>query len=179
MSAPYALKAGDAETLGGKPLSAFQLAAPQSSAGSAPQSAALPAGSAQHYAAPAEQANEITCASGTGCKTTFVPLFTSNGGSAKVSDSIITQSGRTVGIAGSESVSGNVSATGSVSGTGAEFSNGIASPVLNVSQTGTFGESGVAVRQPFALRTGKQADSLTVYARGQDAIVGVTSPCGK
>src|SRR5215469_8842483 len=80
VSAPYALKAGDAETLGGKPLSAFQLVPLQSSAESTQQPAPL-----------AEQANEITCASGTACQVAFIPLFTAKGGSAKVGDSIITQ----------------------------------------------------------------------------------------
>ena len=89
VSAPYALKAADAETLGGKPLSAFQLASPQSTNSST--KTALP---------PAEQPNEITCASKTGCKAAFVPLFTSNGGSAKVGDSIITQAGSTVSVSG-------------------------------------------------------------------------------
>src|SRR5580700_4567847 len=51
VSAPYALKAADAETLGGKPISAFQLAAPQSTSSST--KTALP---------PAEQPNEISCA---------------------------------------------------------------------------------------------------------------------
>jgi len=89
VSVPYALKAVDAETLGGKPISAFQLVAPQSSNGATQQ--ALPA---------TEQANEIVCASGTACKSAFLPLFTSNGGSAKVSDSIITQTGTTVSVGG-------------------------------------------------------------------------------
>jgi hypothetical protein len=91
VSAPYALKAADAETLGGKPLSAFQLLAPSSKSSS---------GATQQPQPPAEQPNEITCASKTGCKAAFVPLFTSNGGSAKVSDSIITQSGSTVNVGG-------------------------------------------------------------------------------
>jgi len=42
VSAPYALKAGDAETLGGLPLSAFLLAAP-TSASTAPAAATMPA----------------------------------------------------------------------------------------------------------------------------------------
>ena len=89
VSAPYALKAADAATLGGKPISAFQLVAPQSSDGTSQQ--ALPAG---------EQANEISCAGGTACKTAFIPLFTTNGGSAKVSDSIISQIGSTINFGG-------------------------------------------------------------------------------
>jgi hypothetical protein len=86
MSVPYALKALDAETIGGKPISSFQLVSPQSKNdnGTAP--------------APTEQANEIRCASGTGCKTNFIPVFASNGGSAKVKDSIMSQAGGNVGI---------------------------------------------------------------------------------
>src|SRR5580693_1889337 len=91
VSAPYALKAADAETLGGKPISAFQLAAPSSTSSS---------GATQQAQPPAEQPNEISCASKTGCQAAFVPLFTSNGGSAKVSDSIITQAGSTVNVGG-------------------------------------------------------------------------------
>jgi len=97
VSAPYALKAGDAETLGGKPLSAFQLVSSESSTNSVHGPLAL-----------AEQTNEIICASGTACKAAFVPLFSSNGGSAKVSDSVISQIGSTVDVGGSVNVSGGV-----------------------------------------------------------------------
>src|SRR5579872_5433550 len=94
LSVPYAMKALDAETIGGKPISAFQLASPQSrSSGSA--------------APPAEQPNEIRCTSTTGCKKAFVPLFASNGGSATVADSIMTQSGSNLGVSGSLSASTN------------------------------------------------------------------------
>jgi hypothetical protein len=89
VSVPYALKAVDAETLGGKPISAFQLAAPQSDNKTAPSAA--PA---------AEQTNEITCSGGTACKSGFVPKFSSNGGSASVNDSIISQSASTVTVSG-------------------------------------------------------------------------------
>jgi hypothetical protein len=82
-SAPYALKAADAETLGGKPLSAFQLAAPQGQSGN----------SMPKPTTATEQTNEITCASGSACKTGFIPQFSTNGGSAKVSDSTLTQTG--------------------------------------------------------------------------------------
>ena len=84
MSVPYALKALDAETIGGKPISSFQLVSPQSKNANG--------------TAPTEQANEIRCASGTGCKTNFIPVFASNGGSAKVNDSIMSQAGGNVGI---------------------------------------------------------------------------------
>ena len=70
--------------------SVLQLAAPQSSNSSTPK--------AQSQAVAVEQVNEITCATGTACKTSFIPKFSSNGGSATVSNSIITQSGTKVGI---------------------------------------------------------------------------------
>src|SRR3984893_2690071 len=106
VSVPYALKALDAETLGGRPLSAFMVAPSSGSTGTR--------GSQQGSLA--EQANEIICLSGTACKTGFVPLFSSNGGSAKVSNSIITQSGTTVGISGNESVGGSLNAGSIVTG---------------------------------------------------------------
>jgi hypothetical protein len=90
VSAPYALKAADAETLGGKPVTAFQLAAPQSSS----------SGATQNAAPVSDQPNEISCAGGASCKTGFIPQFSSNGGSAKVTDSIITQTGTTVNVGG-------------------------------------------------------------------------------
>src|SRR5450755_5108344 len=46
LSVPYALKAGDAETLGGLPLSAFVLAAPQAASPAASGASALPGTSA-------------------------------------------------------------------------------------------------------------------------------------
>jgi len=99
VSAPYALKAADAETLGGKPLSAFQLAAPSSNPNS---------GATQQAQPPADQPNEISCASGTSCQTGFIPQFSSNGGRAKVTDSILTQTGGTVNVGGPVNISGGV-----------------------------------------------------------------------
>jgi hypothetical protein len=90
VSAPYALKAADAETLGGKPVTAFQLAVPQSSGSGAPQNAPPPS----------DQPNEISCASGSACQAGSIPQFSSNGGRAKVTNSIITQSGSTVNVSG-------------------------------------------------------------------------------
>jgi len=52
-----------------------------------------------------DQGNEIRCATSTACVSNFIPKFSTNGGSATVTDSIVTQSGSTV------SVAGNVSAT--------------------------------------------------------------------
>jgi hypothetical protein len=125
LSVPYALKAGDAETLGGTPASAF-MTAPASEAGSA-QAPPL-----------AEQLNEIVCSSGTACKTGFVPLFASNGGSAKVTDSIVTQNGGAVKIAGSETATGTIRSGGDLDASGNVNANGNvgASTVTTVALTG-------------------------------------------
>jgi len=98
VSVPYALKALDAETLGGRPAASFMLAPASGKKAGSPAPAA-------------EQANEVVCSSGTACKTGFVPLFSTNGGSAKVKDSIITQSGSIVTVAGAENVSGSISSS--------------------------------------------------------------------
>jgi hypothetical protein len=95
LSVPYALKALDADTLGGRPASAFMKAPTPGSSASQPAASIPPA---------VEQPNEIVCASGTACKARFFPLFSSNGGSARVTDSIVTQSGATVMVNGSANV---------------------------------------------------------------------------
>ncbi len=129
MSVPYALKAADAETLGGKPLSAFQLAPEPNSSGAATKNA-------QTNPPAIEQANELACSSTTACKTGFVPLFTTNGGSAKVGDSIVRQSGTTINIAGSQTVNGGITSGGIITATSAA-----SSPTILGTSTGTAGAS--------------------------------------
>jgi hypothetical protein len=102
VSVPYALKALDAETLGGKPASAFM---------SAPPAGAVAGAGPRQEGPQLEQKNEIVCSSTTNCKTGFVPLFSSNGGSAQVTASLLSQSGSTVTINGNETVGGSVNAT--------------------------------------------------------------------
>jgi hypothetical protein len=106
LSVPYALKAADAETLGGKPLSAFQLALPQ-----AKNSTNASTGNSQNAQAATEQPNEISCTGTTGCKAGFIPRFSTNGGSATVSNSIISQSGTNINVAGNFNARDIVTAT--------------------------------------------------------------------
>jgi hypothetical protein len=101
---PYALKAADADTLGGKPLSAFQLAVPESSSSGSTNTS--PNGL---QTAVGDQANEIVCSSTTACGSGFIPQFSSNGGSAKVSNSLISQSGSHITLSGSETATGSIS----------------------------------------------------------------------
>jgi hypothetical protein len=124
VSVPYALKAADAETLGGKPASAF-MSAPASGTGSS-------------QAAAAAAQNDIVCSSSTACKNGHVPLFASNGGAAKVMDSIMTQASGSVKIAGSETATGTISAGGDLDASGNVNANGNvgASTVTTVALTG-------------------------------------------
>jgi hypothetical protein len=152
VSVPYALKALDAETLGGRPASAFMIAP---AAGSSAQEAkVVPA---------AEQANELVCSSGTACKTGFVPLFATNGGSAKVTDSIVTQSGAAVKVNGSANVISKASApalVGQSSGT-----NAVSDGVDGVTSSGT--ASGVA-----GINNG---NGVGVYGTGGTGVYGISN----
>jgi len=151
LSVPYALKALDAETIGGKPISAFQLASPQSHSNGP--------------AAPvADQPNEIRCTSGAGCKKAFVPLFASNGGSATVGDSIMSQSGSTVGVSGNLSASTNLSAGGNVAATGNVSGGGTVS--------GAFGNfAGSTSSTDFVVGNSGTGDVINVFANGGRGII--------
>jgi hypothetical protein len=113
---------------------------------------------------PADQANEVRCSGGgTTCKAGFVPKFGSNGGSATVNDSIISQTGTNVKIAGTESVNGNVSSGGNVSATGTIHSNS------NISATGSV--SGASLSGNGAGVTNVNAAALNGFGSGSFAFV--------
>jgi len=81
LSVPYALKAGDAATVGGLPPSAFVLAAPQNGTASA-----YATGSAMQSVSPAT-ATDVTT---TGGRASYLPVFN---GTATIVDSAVFQSG--------------------------------------------------------------------------------------
>jgi hypothetical protein len=84
VSAPYALKAGDAETIGGLPPSAFVMATPQASGSAAASGPAAKAGA--QGASPAT-ATDVTT---TGGVANYLPVFS---GAATIIDSVVYQSG--------------------------------------------------------------------------------------
>jgi hypothetical protein len=91
LSVPYALKAGDAQTLGGLPASAFALAAPVV----AEPSASSVAPAANSSPASPSTASDVTTSGGT---VNALPLFTT---ATNVQNSIVTQTGTTaVNVAG-------------------------------------------------------------------------------
>ena len=96
LSVPYALKAADAETLGGLPLSAFVLAAPSTSStnGQPAPSLSGTAAAVTPAAAPAASSTVTT----TGGTVNAIPLFST---ATNIQNSILTQTGATaINVAG-------------------------------------------------------------------------------
>lgn len=111
----------------------------------------------------ADQPNEIRCAGGgTTCKSGSVPVYKSSGGTAKVGNSIITQSGTTINVAGSETVNGGIAAGGNVTGA---FVEGNASSGLGVEGITANGEAAV-----FGQNTTTAAFGVQGFAPGSDGI---------
>jgi hypothetical protein len=109
LAVPYALKAGDAQTIGGLPPSAFLLAAPTVNGNSSAASSNGPAAAA---ALPPASSNVTT----TGGTVNAVPLFTT---ATNIQKSILTQTGATaINVAGKL----NLPAQGTAAATGGKFS---------------------------------------------------------
>ncbi|HXM99007.1 MAG TPA: tail fiber domain-containing protein [Candidatus Dormibacteraeota bacterium] len=113
VSVPYALKAGDAQTLGGLPPSAFapaSLAAATNSSSSTPQPALLASpGATSAATAPLTTSFPVTTAGGT---TNFIPLWSSGTPSTTLKNSILFQSSASnVNVNGSFSLSAVNTAT--------------------------------------------------------------------
>jgi hypothetical protein len=102
VSAPYALKAGDAETLGGLPPSAFVLNVPVNGGGRVNHGITSSASSSR---AVPPSSSDVTTTGGT---VNRIPLFTT---STNIQNSILTQTGTTA-----VSASGNLTASGIVTG---------------------------------------------------------------
>jgi hypothetical protein len=156
LSVPYALKAHDAETLGGKPISSFMLAP-------------APGHSNTNLAPAGEQVNEIVCSSATGCKTGFVPLFVSNGGSARVTDSIVRQSGTTLAITGSETATGSISSGASIHANGNVGSSTMTATTTTNAITGTITGAGNQIAAVTGNATATGAAGFTFGVIGQSA----------
>ena len=157
ISVPYALKALDAETIGGKPLSALQLAAPNGG----------PAAPGSHQFA---QANTISCASSAGCKKNFVPVFASNGGAATVKDSIIKENGSSV------TVNGGVTALAMTATSSADIAiSGTSTATNGYGVIGTGAYAGVGANGPFAVVASAPSNGYDgVYATGPTGVFGAS-----
>ena len=133
----------------------------------AQQPASTPSSSAASAQQPADQPNEIRCAGGgTTCKTSFFPVFSSNGGSASVKDSIIKQSGASIAIAGSATVASSASSPALVGKSSG--GNAVSDGVDGV--TGSGSASGVAGIN--------NAGGVGVYGTGGTGLFGTGSALG-
>jgi hypothetical protein len=158
LSVPYALKAGDAATIGGLPPSAFVLAAPGTTAGAsatAPFVAAPPVATT-FVAAPAD-APPATDVTGSGTAD-FIPLWTTT---SNIADSVLFQSGTgstakvginttaptsTLDVAGGTTVAGTF--TLPTQGT-ATATKGVISHTLNLVASSFNSSTSAAVNQTF------------------------------
>lgn len=129
-----------------------------------------------------DQANEIRCTgSGTTCKTSFLPKFATNGGSATVNDSIMSQSGTTIRVAGNQTVTGTVTAGQGVSADvgpqiaviGTTNTGGVGVYGANGSTPGGFGVEG----QAFGSNGVGTAGSSNVFGAVASSFIGV-APIG-
>jgi len=132
LSVPYALKAADAETIGGLPPSAFVMAAPVT--GSASLNSAIASSAASTSGAPTTTSNVTT----TGGTVNAIPLFQT---ATNIQNSILTQTGTTaVNVAGKL----NLPATGTATAT-----SGKNSQPLNLTASVFNSGTGTAVTQNF------------------------------
>jgi hypothetical protein len=126
LSVPYALKAGDAATIGGLPPSAFVLAAPLNEAASGSTTASA--------TGPSVSPETVTDVTTTGGTTGYLPFFN---GTSMIIDSLLYQSGAKIGIGtttpgatldvkGTENVEGllTLPATGAATSSGGRVSQG-------------------------------------------------------
>jgi hypothetical protein len=133
LSVPYALKAADAQTLGGLPPSAFMLATPPTTNPSAPAANAI--SGAVPSVAPPPASSDVTTAGGT---VNTLPLFTA---ATNVQNSILTQTGTTaINVAGKL----NLPATGT-----STASKGFSSRPLDFAASSFNKTSAVPVPQTF------------------------------
>ena len=151
LSVPYALKAGDAATIGGLPPSAFVLAEPLTRAGGG-------TGALAESAPPSVTSATIT---GTGA-TDYVPLWTS---AINLGKSVLFQAASTdVGVGTTAptakvDVNGSARVRGNLTGTTATFAANNTGNSVRVTQSNTSG-SGVISTAPFAALVGNATGSL-------------------
>ena len=123
-----------------------------------------------------DQANEIRCGTGTACKSSFLPKFTSNGGSATVNDSIMSQSGTTIHVAGSETLSGGLAAGGTISaGQGINVNVGPQIAVIGTTNTGSVGVFGFSAASAGFGVQGQEFGSNGIGAAGSSNIFGTVA----
>jgi hypothetical protein len=157
VSAPYALKAGDAQTLGGLPASAFVLATPTGKSGTAVATAGTAGNSSKAVTEAA-----IT---GTG-KTNYLPLWTSP---TNLGESLLYETGTEIGI--------NTITPGATLGVkgNAIFASTTGPEALHVTQTGTGSGVVASTNATEGVGVSGTSSSTTSSAIGGIGVFGVSS----
>lgn len=140
-----------------------------------------------------DQANEIVCSSGTGCTAGFVAVFNTNGGSAQVNNSLLSQSGTTVTLSGNQHLTGNLSAAGKISGSAGSFSGNLSlggnlSMAISSATAGNFFKGGSLFLHNFGSNNtfvGQNAGNLTLATGtannntgvGTNALAAISTGC--
>ena len=154
LAVPYALKAGDAQTIGGLPPSAFMLAAPTVNGNSSVATAESPAVAA---ALPPASSNVTT----TGGTVNAVPLFTT---ATNIQKSILTQTGATAINVGGKL---NLPAQGTATATGGKFSRPEDFVASSFNST-----SAIAVPQTFQLQAAPAGNNTAAPFATLDLLYG-------
>jgi trimeric autotransporter adhesin len=163
VSAPYALKAGDAETIGGLPPSAFVLAAPAIASASGSAAASSAAASTTDGVSPATTSDVTT----TGGTVDAIPLFST---ATNIQNSILTQTGTTgINVGGKL----NLPATGAATATA-----GVDSRPLDFVASSFNSTSSTAVNQTFQWQAEPAANDTTAPSGTLNLLygLGATAP---
>ncbi len=156
LSVPYALKAGDAQTLGGLPASAFVLAAPPTS-GAAETSTASATAASNTSIVPATS-SDVTTSGGT---VNTLPLFST---ATDIQNSLLTQTGTAAINVGGKL---NLFATGT-----ANASAGKNSQPLNLAASAYNSSTKAAVAQTFQLQAEPAANDTTTPSGTMNLLYG-------
>jgi hypothetical protein len=154
LAVPYALKAGDAQTVGGLPPSAFMLAAPTVNGNSSAASSGSPAAAA---ALPPASSNVTT----TGGTVNAVPLFTT---ATNIQKSILSQTGATAINVGGKL---NLPAQGTATATGGKYSRPEDFVASSFNST-----SAIAVPQTFQLQAAPAGNNTAAPFATLDLLYG-------
>ena len=129
-----------------------------------------------------EQPNEIRCkGSGTTCTSGSIPVFATSGGSATVSNSIMSTNGATINVAGSENVTGAITSGQGINSTvgpqiaviGSTSTGGAGVYGANASGSASFGVEG----QAFGSNGIGAGGSSNIFGKISQSILG-TAPIG-
>jgi hypothetical protein len=182
VSVPYALKASDADTLGGKPTSAYALASTAATGTSTTGAPAEGAGTGTGGAKPTKSTNKAV---GNATTMNFIPMFTNSTGA--LGNSVMIQSGSSIGVGTAPvqafDVNGGIRGTGLATGSRGTAPDAINTAALFLGGSNAMGLVGTntAAFAPGALFTKASfyaggVERMTVDGTTGNVGIGTTTP---